>query len=261
MSYMSNSEELLKRANEHVKRFGLAYKSSILHSVVNVVTHSPKRIYPAVGKGRRTEIMFDDCGVLMSATACHKLGLGRVCIVDCGDYLEPGGGFLAGESSQEAMLCHSSTLYNILSSDRVRKIFYERHVDKTHKDCYTDHLLYVPLVYFDNGIEFDIIVCSPPNKQSAMEKYNVSEYQLEVIMRQRLNAILQAASYHSIDVLVLGAFGCGPEQFSPEFVAKEFRGLIFGRYFGCFERVIFSVQEGYAMSAFVGIAGGASRGA
>lgn len=61
-------------------------------------------------------------------------------------------------------------------------------------------------------------------------------------MKQKIGLILDVASHHHHDSLVLGAFGCGAFNNPPKHVAQLFReALTHPEYVGRFKKVVFGV--------------------
>ena len=55
----------------------------------------------------------------------------------------------------------------------------------------------------------DVITCAAPNKRAAQRYCNVSDEENSRVLESRIDFILDIAKRHKIDILVLGAFGCG----------------------------------------------------
>lgn len=159
----------------------------------------------------------------------------------------PGGGVKKGSKAQEECLCRISTLYPVLSTDRLWREFYEFHRSR-HDVRYTDACVYTPEIIIvksdtdepqrlteEHWCKVDVITCAAPNLRAV--PYNmmnpgkgtavrVSNNELYGIHLVRAEKIISAAIENGADTLVLGAFGCGAFQNKPEIVAAAFRDTI-----------------------------------
>lgn len=137
-------------------------------------------------------------------------------------------------SAQEEALCRISTLYPCLEAHK--EDFYVKHKTEYLKGKMNyygnDDIIYTPniLVFKDDTslpIMFnkndcylvDVITCAAPNLSSV--HYDFDTY--EKIMYQRIKRIIQIAKYRRVEVLILGAFGCGVFKNPPEVVASLFK--------------------------------------
>lgn len=179
----------------------------------------------------------------------------RIAVLQFASGTNPGGGVIRGGVGQEEDLCRCSTLYPCIQAKRVRKHFYDRH--RRRMDFrYTDTCLYLPgiigireevpdgaLLPEGDWYTFDVITCAPPNMRMhqwkeehgadnmgmrkteetySMEKDGTDRGE-ERLIEQRVRRIIQTAIRNGVDILVLGAFGCGMYGNSPEVVAKAFK--------------------------------------
>ena len=177
----------------------------------------------------------------------------RTAILDFASYKSPGGMFLEGSMAQEEALCHASALYNVLSSEKLVKEFYEPNKNRLNRSLYHDNLLYVPTVPFVkkagngryNARLFDVIVCAAPNKGAAQKYQHVSDAECEDTMRLRIRAVLSSVDAAAgkmarfpAENIILGAFGCGVFRNDPAVVARLFLDELAGRQF---REVVFAV--------------------
>ena len=162
------------------------------------------------------------------AASSHK---GKIAILNFASYKNPGGMFLEGSIAQEESLCHASNLYNILSDERFAYEFYGPNGKRLNRGLYGDNLLYTPdVVFFMNKKDrmFDVITAAAPNKGVAQKYQNVSDQECSAAMRERIRHVLLAAINNNVDVLILGAFGCGVFKNDPHEVAEIFREELIG---------------------------------
>lgn len=178
----------------------------------------------------------------------------RIGVLNFASATNPGGGVTKGSSAQEESLCRCSTLYPCLHTSRLFSDFYKMHHHK--KDlCYTDTCIYTPdIVVMKSDTPFpenipqkewfsvDILTCAAPNLRhkpynsmnpGVAEPINISDWELLAIHKKRGSHILNIAVANNIDVLVLGAFGCGAFCNNPSIVARAYKEIIpdYKKYF------------------------------
>ena len=144
------------------------------------------------------------------------------------------GGSPWSAGAQEECLCRVSTLYPCIHAEY--EAFYKHHQDLYRQgdiDHYgNDDLIYTPgvvvfktdesapkLMKKEDWYSVDVITCAAPQLGyfDPRDKHRfVSE------MNMRIQKILQAAKKEGVEVLILGAFGCGAFSNPPEIVAKLF---------------------------------------
>lgn len=156
----------------------------------------------------------------------------------------PGGGVIRGSNAQEECLCRCTTLYPCLDVELLWQEYYTFH-RKRHSALYTDACIYTPDIVgiksdekwpeqllYEDWIKLDIISCAAPNLRerpsnemnpSAGERAVITDAELSQLLERRIKGILQVAACHKIDVLILGAFGCGAFCNSPQMVAEAFK--------------------------------------
>lgn len=150
-----------------------------------------------------------------------------------------GAPFSAG--AQEESLCRCSTLLPCLEA--MRRPFYQKHIDAYTSGVIgpmgNDDLIYTPdVVVFktdertDPNIpqimaqidwyKVDVITCAAPE---LMKIHHVPENYEEVIT-SRVKKILDVAAKEKVEVLILGAWGCGAFKNDSSVVAKAFFTLL-----------------------------------
>ena len=87
---------------------------------------------------------------------------------------------------------------------------YQIHRMSEYKEVYTD-------VYF----EIDFFTCAAPFFSGS--GYIIPNGDLKYILMRRIRNIFEVAIENYVDILVLGAFGCGAFHNPPEVVADAFR--------------------------------------
>ena len=173
-----------------------------------------------------------------------------VAVLNFASATRPGGGVATGSSAQEECICRCTTLYPCLNSDEANAKFYEPHrknVGPLHNDdiIYTRNVSIIKNDDYDtleSPVSVDIITCAAPNlREKNISKYNqerepapdISPEELKTLHVSRARQILAVAAWHHVDVLVLGAFGCGAFRNDPEVVASAYKEVIpeFSKYF------------------------------
>lgn len=176
-------------------------------------------------------------------------GLGKPLVMNFASARYPGGGFINGARGQEESLCRESTLYASLSSDKAREM-YEYNKDTC---CATDsdYMLLSPNVcvfrdsngcLLESPYRVSVFTVPAPNRHGRAAE--VSEEELDLIMKERLRRFLLAATRRGYRSLVLGAWGCGAFGNDTKAVAGYFHDLFvndgFDQYF---ENVIFAIYD------------------
>lgn len=180
----------------------------------------------------------------------------KVAVLNFASAKNPGGGVANGASAQEECLCRVSSLYNVISNDKFKKDFYDYHKSRPGT-IYSSRLIYSPdivIIKDDDGellskpYKVDVITCAAPNLNShSNEKYSgdrggstLTDDQLYNIQAARCTNMINAAAQHGVEVLVLGAFGCGVFKNNPEIVAKAMKFALETSHYK-FDRVIFPI--------------------
>ena len=79
-----------------------------------------------------------------------------------------------------------------------------------------------------NWFKVDVISCAAPNLRERKDEERIipKNDDLYEIFKKRIIRIFDAAKYNDVDILVLGAFGCGAYKNPPKIVAKAFHDVI-----------------------------------
>ena len=151
------------------------------------------------------------------------------------------GGSPWSAGAQEESLCRCSTLYPCINA--YRDAFYEEHSRRYNRgelDAWgNDDLIYTPdvvvlktdesapaMLPMKQWRKLDVITCAAPQ----FAPYDsIDEQRFMNVMTRRIERIVQVAKKEGVEVLVLGAFGCGAFCSPPELVAKIIRDLA-GKY-------------------------------
>ncbi|EDQ90589.1 uncharacterized protein MONBRDRAFT_24150 [Monosiga brevicollis MX1] len=160
----------------------------------------------------------------------------------------PGGGFLRGASAQEESLCRHSGLfvcirdnpaYGLARRDNRRALYHDFVIYSPAVPVYRDD---VTGALLDEPYQVDFLTCPAINAGVARERGVTPEEILEALTR-RIDAVLSVAATQQVEILVLGAFGCGVFKNDPVDVAKVFADLLHHKYAGAFPHVVFGIPS------------------
>lgn len=170
----------------------------------------------------------------------------KVCVHNFASATSPGGGVLKGSTTQEDAICRCSTLYFNISQREITKQFHDRHKQMLQEGSmnvtYNDDCIYTPgVVIFktDDTVpkllpqkewyQVDVITCAAPNLRedpsnemnpNAGDKAMKLKYsEIRNLHVKRMRRILAIAKREKVDVVILGAFGCGAFYNPPKAVA------------------------------------------
>lgn len=189
------------------------------------------------------------------AAAKKYLSFGKTAVLNFANPLTPGGGVRYGAMAQEECLCRSSNLYEALS-DKVTEEYYNYHrkIDSIYS---SDRLIYSPgvTVFKDDAqipklmpknewFNVDVITCAAPyNKYIDMSSEPSDLKFLKEKFKCRIKNIFEAALDNQIEVIILGAFGCGAFNNPPELVAAAFHEVIDdNQYKKYFLKIVFAIK-------------------
>ncbi len=193
----------------------------------------------------------------------------KTAVLNFANPVEPGGGVLRGANAQEEYLCRTSNLYNCMVSENAKK-YYEYHnglikMNQVNRMFLgTDMVIYSPDVtifkedigyypgmryqskqeyeYMDKWRNIDVITCAAPFFSGS--DFVIPAGDLHHLFCTRIRNVLEVAIENNIEVLVLGAFGCGAFNNPPKVVAKAFLTVLLEeRYKKAFTNVIFAVKR------------------
>ena len=178
----------------------------------------------------------------------------RVAALNFANAYNPGGGVRHGAMAQEECLCRSSNLYCALTLPYLLKNYYKNN-ERTTGEMGTDAIIYSPGVTvfksddpipvpLEKPFQVDVLTCAAPYVNPQRKK-PFSREDLEAAMSRRIRNILEVAVANGVDVLVLGAFGCGAFNNPPEMVAGSFHYYLRER--ACadyFDEVVFAIKGG-----------------
>ena len=196
-----------------------------------------------------SKIVFERLSSLDAAKKYAKLV--NVALLNFASGTHPGGGVLTGANAQEESICRASTLYKCLNdeSGNLYESFYGYH--KQLGNLYSDRIIYSPnvLVFKNDDKEntlldkndwykINIISSSAPN----LRNEQISDNDLYNIILTRIKNIFEVALDNDIEILILGAFGCGAFSNNTLVNAKAFK-LISDEYKKYFKMIIFAIPD------------------
>lgn len=159
-----------------------------------------------------------------------------------------GGGVRKGCHAQEEDLCHCSTLFPVLDTGYLYKNYYAYNLSLCNY-ANSDAVIYTPDILIiktdthfpkrldkDKWVKVDVLTCAAPDLRSL----TISDDALLKIHMQRARKMLLVAAANKIDILVLGAFGCGAFMNDPEIVAKAYKQVL-PEFDGFFSRIEFAI--------------------
>ena len=239
-------------------------KESVDKAIAKTTYYSPDE-YPALPESTNKQgaVRVSKSKIFEAAVDLHKQFPDRkIAVLNFASATNPGGGVKNGSSAQEESLCRCSTLYPTLDQKRMWNHYYS--VNRSKSDpLHTDACIYSPGIVIcktdesiprrlpeDRFLSVDVITCAAPNlRDKPSNVYNpargnatgISADELYDLHLKRAKHILHIAAYNSVDVFVLGAFGCGAFQNDPNVVAKAYRDALrdYGSRFDLIEFAIY----------------------
>ena len=244
-----NKLERCEQAKKWVRYIETEHSDEIQHSITNSTRYRSNPILEITSNITNDTVMsVDDINTIQAIFKYRKKYPGhRIAALNFASYKHPGGGFLAGMYAQEESLCHQSTLYGVLRS--YNHVYYEPHKSSLNRGLYGHDILYTPDIWFQKipGYEdtyCDIITCAAPN-WGAARRNGVTEQELMDVFGERILSILRIAEITHVDILILGAFGCGVFKNTPSMVATLFKSII-SKCNSTLMHAIFAIPDKYS---------------
>lgn len=240
---INQSDYLKERTFSSIKSQKLILENDILD--YNAKKYSaPCKIY--VTTNRTMEAAYDYVGK-------------KTAVLNFASATTPGGGVRKGSSAQEESLCRVSNLYLCLTEPKLWEPFYQKNRDAKN-NIHTDDIIYTPdvLVIKDDDYNMydesdwfcvDVITCAAPNLREKPENsFNkdfgkaiiLSDEELYKVHYKRAIKIMEAATANDVEVLILGAFGCGAFRNNPTVVAGAYKDAV-GMFRHAFKEIEFAV--------------------
>lgn len=191
----------------------------------------------------------------------------HVAVLNFANPVEEGGGVLRGAKAQEEYLCRSSNLYYSLVSENANAYYTaNRKISENNQFnsmfLGTDKVIYSPDVivlkktkeyypfsitdylekYCDCQYSLDVLTCAAPFFSGS--GYILPNGDLMHLFERRIRNIFEVCIENDVEVLILGAFGCGAFHNPPDIVADAFRNVLLEkRYINAFDEVVFAVKR------------------
>lgn len=175
----------------------------------------------------------------------------KIAVLNFASPLRPGGGHPGMSFTQEDCLCRESTLYSCISTKQCMEQFYEPH--ESLNILYNADMIYTPDVTvfktYDkipkimpkyDWFNVDVITMAAPDIWNF--RALVQEDILLSIFETRFTRMMQEALLRNVDVLILGAFGCGEFGNDPA-IAATGAARVLERFHKNFDTVEFAIYE------------------
>lgn len=187
----------------------------------------------------------------------------KICVHNFASATNPGGGVRHGSRAQEEAICRCSTLYPVLNTEKNQQYYYGLHRERRDA-IYTDATLYTPNIFIiksdtnipqllpeSKWIEIDVLTCAAPNLREypsnvmnpdSGEQVHLTKSELLALHEQRGRHICAIAAKNNVDILILGAFGCGAFCNDPQVVAEAYKHIL-PKFDGMFREVCFAIYS------------------
>ena len=178
-----------------------------------------------------------------------KLGFEHICVLNMASAKRPGGGVEKGEPTQEECLYRCSNL-----SEYANEILYPL---KDGEFIYYENIVFFKDANYRLLDDHNQVICdviSFPainlNKNSYFDKEKdewvdgivEQPHDYEVQLKKKIRALFRAATYNDVDILILGAWGCGVFKNHPTDIAYAFRDVLIDEgYINRFKKVVFPI--------------------
>ena len=169
----------------------------------------------------------------------------KIAVLNFASATTPGGGVRKGSSAQEEALCRVSNLYLCLTDKKLWELFYQKNRDAKN-NIHTDDIIYTPDVMVIKNDDYktlqesdyfrvDVITCAAPNLREVPansfnrdegEPIQLSDEELYKVHYKRAIKIMEVACANNVEVLILGAFGCGAFRNNPTVVAEAYKDAV-----------------------------------
>lgn len=237
-----------QKALSWIERMEDEFPQEIENSILGAMVYNKYSRIPSPLE-RSGNVSFEVTDLTTEKAILKYTRISSVAALNFASYKYPGGGFVKGSIAQEEALCHASSLYPVLSSERFAP---EYEYNRSHQNggLYNNWAIFTPDIVFPSSGDWfdlaDILTCPAPN-YSAWKGQNQALYRQ--ILVERIKFILDIFYTKKSKVVVLGAFGCGVFGNDPTQVAEIFRVLLEKYDYG-FDRVVFAIPPGPNLDAF-----------
>lgn len=141
---------------------------------------------------------------------------GKTAVVDPVSFTRPGGNYEEGSFGPEQVLCSESNLYQVLCG--MKREYHDKNRGFARGQLFTDRAMLLQGIAFTRNGEVrqaDVIAVAEPNRKRALENHR-SQRECDTCLAQRIETIMRIAATDGCETLVMGAFGCGRENYDPQ---------------------------------------------
>lgn len=184
----------------------------------------------------------------------------KIAVMNFANAFHAGGGVTSGASAQEECLCRTSTLYPLLYRRTLRDAFYAHH-KKLDTPKASDSLVYTEGVVIcksdedlpqrlpkEEWVKVDVITVAAPDLRDRSNMHvplvgdgaYMNDAELFGYHVKRAIHVFTCAAAKGVDILVLGAFGCGAFRNNPEVVARAYKTAL-AEFPKVFKKIEFAV--------------------
>jgi len=238
-SAWGSKSEMAEKARKHTELMASKYKDEIDHSIRTSTIHQDLS-KQNLRSGDYPEIFISDCDTIKAAESWTKQDqYANVTILNFASYKFAGGMFIEGSKAQEEAICHRTFLYNVLSDSKFEKEYYWQNRQRTNRGLYLNKAIYSQGIRLFNeddtpeGSTVNVITCAAPNVSAyktwcEYQKVNFNKHLVKDITEQRCRFVVNVAEQHDVNILILGAFGCGVFSCDPKIMAQSFKDALKG---------------------------------
>jgi len=226
-------------------------KATTRNSIISNKVYKENFISSKLYRNLKGDIYVNGLSTLKAAS--HYRNNEKIAILNFANPYNPGGGVFYGARAQEESICRCSNLYNCLIDKNVYDDFY-LYNKSLNSEYNSDRCIYTKAVsVFKEDVDIpillnktdwykvDVITCAAP-MTFLLKKVNIKY--LLYVFKKRIKNIFEVARDNDVDILILGAFGCGAFKNNPILVAKAFEQVIVENdYLKCFKRIVFSIKS------------------
>lgn len=246
-------KDFLEIARRHYDRMQQNYHLNTKHSVENSKIYDETKFLDK-SDGKIPQIIVEDSNVSDEIeNLLVNFSDKKICVLNFASFTSPGGGFINGAMAQEEALCHDTNLYNILKEF---KPLYDKNKSLRNNGIYKNWAIYSPDVVYDKMCDatknhIDVITCPAPNASVFFNSFSSEEdvNRYSNVLYERCKYVLDIAKENNVNLLCLGAFGCGVFANNPYCVAECFKILFETKNYD-FDVVTFPIPSGDNLDAF-----------
>lgn len=176
----------------------------------------------------------------------------KIAVLNFASPLNPCGGFRNGFLAQEEAIAYASNLYTILKQKKFSNFY--NYFYNYYSKFYPNRMIYAKDVVFfkdtthdfiSTPVTVDVITAPAVNAGSFVNVIKkTTPEEIRMAMEERIRSIFILAAANKVDVLILGAFGCGVFKNNPAHVREAFqKQLNHKRFNQAFHAITFSILE------------------